>query len=740
MEETITFSQKHLDFLLRYGQIKRSKNLTVTLGVIEKDNLPDDVVAKTHFVDLHKDPEDAFQQAVLSDITIVVPPFGRFSQPKDIILPPNVEISQLVARRHIEDVWLLWGIAKTKPGGLIMAVTSEGMLNSASRSPIREHVLAQGLEATILLGSTFSGSVINTALLMIRRNITPDKILLMDASNLQESWEWIALANALSKRAFAEYDLNVWYTDIDVSHLRSERLDPNFYHPRYLQIEPQEGYSEYILSDIADILGGRPLASLNDIDEPDSPRIPFLQVSSIAPDGKLRLDNVRYFPKTKDAETRAGFARAGDILITTAGSLGKCCIIPENLTTGVYFDTSIRRIRVDEEIATVERVYTFLQSEAAQLQIERYASGSVIPIISSSNLGSLRVFLPDDANDLDAPILATSIPQSIAQTLLDKVIEPLQKADDEDDNWREPILEVLNNAIHIIRRGRRSLDELVNQSYPLPIAIAYRRMTRASHNPYEQRSRLIELYEALTYFFYNVLFCDYLSNPELQAAYTPSDKPVKRSFERFPMEPRLSFIKDLLSVVRKNQLQIKMMELAGIELYEPLNSIREVRNNEYHSASGTPAAQKAIFEEGWRHLEPLLRDLSFLESYSLCRVDSLFSKKGQLHARIEHFRGAMYETDIQEQKIPIEDGDPKLILADQDHVILLTPEYSWLDLNPFYQVVSSEQYRYESHLCFVKQKKNGQLVGESMQFRDETTMPGYDNLRQRAIIAGLIGD
>ena len=100
----------------------------------------------------------------------------------------------------------------------------------------------------------------------------------------------------------------------------------------------------------------------------------------------------------------------------------------------------------------------------------------------------------------------------------------------------------------------------------------------------------------------------------------------------------------------------------------------------------------------------------------------------------------MHETDIQEAPALIEGGEPKLVLADQDHVILLTPEYDWLDLHPFYQVISSEQYRYESHLCFVKQKKGGIFVGESVQFRAETEMLGYENLRQRAMAAGLIGN
>ncbi len=739
MEGNISFSQNHLDFLLRYGQVKKSENPLITLGVIKKDDLSDEVVNKASFVDLTMNPVDAFADIPPSDLSIVIPHFGRFGARKEFATPKDMVIPQQPVR-HSEDAWLLWTVANTQSKKLILAVTSEGMLNSASRQSIREAVIFKGLEAVILLGATFSESMVNTALLVIRRDSIPSSILLLDASNLQENWEWAKLANALNKQNLQELDLNIWYTHINKTNLNAERLDPNFYHPRYLQISPQEGYSEYILSDIAEISGGRSLSSLKEVEKDGLPEIPFLQVSSITTEGKLLLNNVRYFPKTGKAEFKSGFAEAGDILVTSAGSLGKCCIVPEELAHGVYFDTSIRRIRVDPELAQNDRVYDFLQSEAAQLQIERYASGSVIPIISSANLGSIRIFLPDDNNDFSRPTSATSIAQSIAQTLQDKVVSPLQKIDNDDDSWREQILEVLNNTIHIIQRNRRSLEELISQSFPLPIALAFRRMNRASHNPYEQRSRLIELYESITYFFFYILFCDYLDNSELQSNYTPSRKNVKRSFENFAMAPRLTFIYELLEVVRNKNLQIKMMELVNFDLYTPLNSIREVRNNEYHSASGTPASQKAIFREGWEHLESLLRELAFLENYSLCRVDSFFSQNGQLRIRFEHFRGAMHETDIQEEVVPIEGGEPKLVLADQEHVILLTPEYSWLDLHPFYQVMSSEQYRYESHLCFVKQKQEASFVGESVQFRAETKMPGYENLYQRAIVAGLIGN
>ena len=53
--------------------------------------------------------------------------------------------------------------------------------------------------------------------------------------------------------------------------------------------------------------------------------------------------------------------------------------------------------------------------------------------------------------------------------------------------------------VEALQTGEKRFEELINLFYPLPIAIAYRRMMRAYHNPYEQVNRLVELYELPRY-------------------------------------------------------------------------------------------------------------------------------------------------------------------------------------------------------------------------------------------------
>jgi hypothetical protein len=478
----------------------------------------------------------------------------------------------------------------------------------------------------------------------------------------------------------------------------------------------------------------------------DTPSIPFIQVGNIKPQGDLSDERVRTFPKAPEASSKAGFACPGDILVTVAGTLGKVHLVSENYDDGLYYDTSVRRVRVDEDIVDPEVVYEFLKSEVARTQIERYASGSVIPMISSADLGNIRVFLPpsrvkglQEAGVVDEDVIEPqkSFREVIADMLLAEVVNPLRSMEGEaTSNWRTQAVESLQQITKQIQRDHEPLDELVIREYPLPIALAYRRMIRAVHNPYEQVGRLVELYEALAQFFYYVLLSDYLRNPVFQEVFYPKDKGVRTAYKNFSMASRLKFIDGFLKAVKEHatadsDLQLFIPELLDVDLYTPLDDFRELRNEDAHSAAGTPSAQRAILQENRPSIEALLDQVRFLRGYPLCRVQSSYGKRGKVILRIEYFQGALYETDIREQEAPLtESGQPKQILADAEHVVLLNSQFDWLDLHPFYQIINSEEYQYEAHMCFHKQTKKNQLLGESIQFRKEFPLPGIKDLQR----------
>ena len=60
---------------------------------------------------------------------------------------------------------------------------------------------------------------------------------------------------------------------------------------------------------------------------------------------------------------------------------------------------------------------------------------------------------------------------------------------------------------------------------------------------------------------------------------------------------------------------------------------------------------------------------------------------------------------------------------------MLSPEDKVLDLYPLYQLLATEETRYATHLCFLKQRKAGdkRLDGESVQGAFEMALPGFED-------------
>lgn len=749
----------YLDFILALSNLSEAKHILLLTGIIDPADLPREIQDKIVSVSLSEDPASALQGEVSFDLAIIVPNFGRYGGIHEF--PRSWNLSSASAKQNSEDAWLAWAIQATRPDGMIFALTSQGMLTSSLREPVRQCVIREGLETVISLGKTFHPATsVSASLLIIRRSHNPKEISFVDMSDVTEDADWVSIASSIKDTRLSNVDIQgFWATTVNRDSLLGQsRLDPYFYHPKFLRIEPPEGYIEFLLSDIGEIRGGRSLASFKSQAESEGVQIPFIQVGNITPEGSLSVEWAKSFPKMPEEISRAGYACPGDILITVAGTLGKVCLVPDDYVNGLYYDTSVRRLRVDQDIVSPVAVYEFLNSEIARVQVERYASGSVIPIISSIDLSNIRIFLPNsEIKDLDEIGEMVEIPklppkklhQVIADMLVNQVVNSLRSVEDQErQEWRENAVTNLRQIMQQIQKDHEPLDELVTREYPLPIALAYRRMIRAEHNPYEQVGRLIGLYESLTQFFYYVLLSDYLKNPALQRVYHPNDKGVRGAYKSYSMDKRLKFVDGLLKTIKRqagkdSNLRPFIPELLGVDLCAPLDKLRCLRNEDSHSAAGTTAAQRAILEENIPLAEHLLNEVRFLREYPLCRVQGSYAQQGKVILTIEYFQGALYETDIREQEAPIaEDEQPKQITADREHVVLLNSQFDWLDLHPFYQVITSKEYRYEAHLCFHKQvitdeAGQRQIHGESIQFRREFPLPGIQDLDRLVTLAKL---
>ena len=337
MEPEIQFNQPYLDFLLTLADFSKANRILLPTGIISPDDLPPDAQGRITDVPLQKEPASVMQGRDGFDLAIIIPFFGRYGGVHKF--PKSWDLPTASAQKHHEDAWLAWAIHITRPGGLILALTSQGMLTSSLREPIRQRVIEEGLEATVSLGLTFyPATSVSASLLIVKRGHSPDEITLIDLSDVEQDADWISIAEAIRDSQIATIDVQgFWSTAVERGSLLGQsRLDPYFYHPKFLRIECPEGYTEFLLSDIGEIRGGRSLASLKSSTEhKEGTRIPFIQVGNITPEGTLSVEWAKSFPKIPEDTSRAGFACPGDILITVAGTLGKACLVPDVYTDGL---------------------------------------------------------------------------------------------------------------------------------------------------------------------------------------------------------------------------------------------------------------------------------------------------------------------------------------------------------------------------------------------------------------------
>lgn len=126
--------------------------------------------------------------------------------------------------------------------------------------------------------------------------------------------------------------------------------------------------------------------------------------------------------------------------------------------------------------------------------------------------------------------------------------------------------------------------------------------------------------------------------------------------------------------------------------------------------------------------------LQFLAEYRLVRIPSFYYKDGRLIRRMELYQGVVPSLDEQ----PLSEGID-LTQAEHEHLVLLNAEEEVLDLYPLYQLLATEETRYETHMAFFKQRKkdDGILKGESVQGAFPVNLHGFNDFE---VLQGRILD
>lgn len=653
-----------------------------------------------------------------------------------------------------EDLLLAHTVDQLAPHGVLVVLVPNGLLTSLRRMPLRKLLIDHGLvlAAALERGSVLGSFGVSFGLLVVRRDhVAPRRqITLVNSSAKADIPPKELIERALKNTSEAMDGI----IRLDVERLEPPfRIDPQYYDPAYLAIHAPKGYEDQELGAVAEIRGGYPLVRELRLDSKpaDAEAIPYLQVRHIQPDGSIASNHI--WVKTADVPNHNRYAaHPGDILMTVSGTIGKVAIVPESFTTGVLFDTSLRRIRPTSDLITPNDIYRFLRSDLGQLQCRRLTGGTAIPYISSADLASVRIFLPstmpsNDGTTKHSPPESSTIGDKtnqseavlIADMLEERVIKFLRNLDPEDRSWPTTVTRILNEITRDL--GPKPLDRTVLEDFPAPIAIPYRRFLMARFNEYERLDRMINLVESCVYFVFHVLITEFHEGNWQDNIVLTRDA-ASAAKGRQSIDYRLKFIGEVLTHAENESGATKLFipELLKCRIVQIGDKLRtEVRNPISHSAPGSEPYVRSVVERHLSDVEALLESLRPLSNYSLCRIRRHYFKDGRWHNQAEVYRGAEYDINVQEDISSDSSELSPSIEAECDHLVLLNPDGDVLDLHPYYQIYFGDETCRESHLIYLKYRRSSEAVFESVRNGLEVSLPDVQGLHpvDDASVAGL---
>lgn len=674
------------------------------------------------------------------DAAIVIPPFG-VEVPSEL----TYDLPAPIRRWFAEEYLIARACSRLEPRGRLVAFASSGLLSLAQRKDARQFLISSGLRLVAQLPNEAlyeSDHAAPTHLLLLERGPAPDAIAVVDFADELE----IPTANTLAAcLGGSRVDMKVPIARVSVHELGNDaRLDPAFHEPAYLALQPPPGFEEYRLGDLAEIIAGVKIDGEHRRTERRDGDIPYVQVRHLRSDD-VAAHNPFWISPDVVAPHRAKLAQPGDILVSAGGTTGKVAQIGPEQLPGVLFDTSIRRVRITTSDVSARAVAEFLRSDLGQLQFRRLTTGTVIPHLTSAHLAQVRVFIatspparvspPDQLSspptppDLSEARLFAHTVQSELKALLAQVGEA------ERYDWRQPLAERLRKLTADLVPP--TLPERVRQTFPAPLAIAFRRYHMARHNPYEQLDRMINLVEACVYFVFHVLVAEY-SRADWRVRIELSRDARAALKPRADFADRIQFIRAVTALAREHRLELFVPRLLDTRLADHADEFRtSLRNPVAHSAPGSEAYVAGLVRQHVERLERMLGELDPLANYSLCRIRSHYFQRGRWHYQCEVYRGEEYDVNLEEIVLPASHAN-HLIAAERDHLVLLSPEYEALDLWPYYQLHFSEATCRESHLCFVKHFTAADRIlhGESIRSGIELELDGFDDYLRSASTQG----
>ncbi|GLV59833.1 hypothetical protein KDH_66570 [Dictyobacter sp. S3.2.2.5] len=598
-----------------------------------------------------------------------------------------------------EEFWLKWSINRLNDHGRLAIIVPTGLLSNHSQQSMRNFILQEaGLQTIIELPSGWAqGTSTQASILFITAEKHPRENIKMVRINKTNTIRLEDLALHISNYETKQFPktLGSIFT-IERSRLTSLRLDAQYYDPKYTNyVVPDPNiFLETPLNKIVSIHSGERFSK-----EDFSPYgIPFLQVGNIDSNGTINLYSAKTLHPSTAIRSRS-YSQMNDLLVTVAGTVGKVALLDKNIPgSGVCVDTSIRRLRIEDGTKILpEYLYHCLQSIQIQMQIKRHISGSVIPVLSSANLGEIKVYIPSLAKQQKIIDDIKKYIYQYRENLVTNFYNDFASTLNQTTTAQTPDKKDINRAKQAINENTKtSWKENTKTLLPFPIARAFSSLENSVNLSSSARLKeLINLSETIVYYIHNILVADQLQSAKISD--TELITKINTSLLSFSIDKRLEVIFYILKLARKNpDIHLFIPELVALDFGICQNIHNKVRNIYGHTNVSEPWCQRQI--ETFRpKLDTLVKSLDFLKDYKLIQIMQMsIAKKRYIHS-ITSMMGnnPLFQSQTEELETPL--------LAETQHVILISKNYEVLDVYPFYLLHAWESTGMQLHLCFLKQ-------------------------------------
>lgn len=336
------------------------------------------------------------------------PPFGAYEDREEIL--DKFELGSGRKRQRKETLFLERCIDLLEPRGTLAIVLPDGELNNPSctykRDYIRKNTILKGIISLPREAFQPFGAGDLTNILILEKK--PEEVSLNQYEIFMEISENVGYdatgepqkGEDLSK-IVEEYgsfrDEGKTQMNVVSSTELEDRLDPKYYHPKFLWVEDRLEESPHSVERLGDIAkniqkGKRP-SGVDYVEE----GTPFIRIEDMGEKGKdeMKLYEAVKIPdeyKEKDKFTSALVEKDDILMAVTGATIGKVLIINDENFEGLICP-DIVKIRLREDVIPLY-AYAFLQSKFGQAQIQRRIHGSTNLHLSPNYVKEIKLPIP----------------------------------------------------------------------------------------------------------------------------------------------------------------------------------------------------------------------------------------------------------------------------------------------------------------------------------------------------------